>query len=239
MRHIPNFITSLNLAAGFIAIIFIMNGNISTASWLLLAAMVFDFLDGLASRILKAYSDMGKELDSLADVVSFGVAPGLIIYHFLNSSLIAQTTLASSIPGVGSLLFLLVSSVMPICAGLRLAKFNIDPTQTTIFKGLATPANALAVIAVALAGDYGNSAMIKSFLSMPLAIVLFSLILSALMVTRIPLLSLKFINYKIRGNEGRYIIIVLCTAMILIFGFSAIPFIIPAYIAVSLISLLI
>jgi CDP-diacylglycerol--serine O-phosphatidyltransferase len=239
MRHIPNFITSLNLTAGFFAIIFIMNGNIATASWLILAAMVFDFLDGFASRILKAYSDMGKELDSLADVVSFGVAPGLIIYHFLNSSLIVQATLTSSISGVTSLLFILVSSVMPVCAGLRLAKFNIDATQTTIFKGLPTPANAMAVIAVVLAAEYGNSEMIKSFLSMPLAIVLFSLILSLLMVTRIPLLSLKFLNFKFRGNEGRYILIVLCAAMILIFGFGAIPVIIPAYIAVSLISLLI
>lgn len=238
MRHIPNFITSLNLAAGFFAIIFIMNGNISTASWLILAAMIFDFLDGFASRILKAYSDMGKELDSLADVVSFGVAPGLIIYHFLSSSQMEQATLTSSISGVRSLLFLLVSSLMPVCAGLRLAKFNIDVTQTTVFKGLATPANALAVIGVALAGDYGNSAMIKSFLSMPVAIVLFSLILSALMVTRIPLLSLKFLNFKFRGNEGKYILIVLCAAMILIFGFGAIPLIIPAYIAVSFISLL-
>src|SRR5665647_2535048 len=83
MKHIPNFITSLNLASGFIAIIFAANGDLITASWFILAAMIFDFLDGLSARLLKAYSEIGKELDSLADVVSFGVAPALIIYKLL------------------------------------------------------------------------------------------------------------------------------------------------------------
>src|SRR5664279_4703132 len=87
MKHIPNFITSLNLVSGFIAIIFAANGNLVTASWFILAAMIFDFLDGFSARLLKAYSDIGKELDSLADVVSFGVAPALMIYNLLNKSL--------------------------------------------------------------------------------------------------------------------------------------------------------
>jgi CDP-diacylglycerol--serine O-phosphatidyltransferase len=234
MKHIPNFITSLNLASGFIAIIFILNGDIAAASWLILAAMAFDFLDGFASRLLKAYSDMGKELDSLADVVSFGVAPGLIIYNLLHKSLDP----AGTISGITSLLLLIVPAIMPVCAGLRLAKFNIDPTQTTSFKGLPTPANALAVISVVLAGEYGNSEIISSFLSLPFAIILFSLTLSLLMVTRTPLLSLKLSTLKFRGNEGRYILIVLCVMLVLIFGFSGVPWIIPSYIAVSLISTL-
>lgn len=237
MKHIPNFITSLNLASGFIAIIFILNGDNVTASWLILAAMVFDFLDGFASRLLKAYSDMGKELDSLADVVSFGVAPGLIIYNLLHTSMNHGGISTTSLSGIISLLCLIVPAIMPVCAGLRLAKFNIDPTQTTSFKGLPTPANALAVISVVLAGEYGNSEIIGSFLSLPFAIVLFSLVLSLLMVTRIPLLSLKLSTLKFRGNEGRYILIVLCAALVLILGFGGIPWIIPAYIAVSLISM--
>jgi len=83
MKHVPNLITSLNLAAGFIAIIFALEGNLTTASWLILAAMIFDFLDGFSARLLKAYSPLGKELDSLADIVSFGVAPAVIIYRLL------------------------------------------------------------------------------------------------------------------------------------------------------------
>jgi CDP-diacylglycerol--serine O-phosphatidyltransferase len=238
MRHLPNFITSLNLAAGFTAIIFILNGEVATASWLILAAMVFDFLDGFASRILNAYSDVGKELDSLADLVSFGVAPGIIIYHFLKSSLGPEVTSASSISGIESFFAFLVPCIMPVCAGLRLAKFNLDKTQTIIFKGLPTPANALAVIAIALAGEYGDASIIKSFLSMPVALALFSLILSLLMVTRIPLLSLKFPDLKFRGNEGRYILIALSTVVVLIFGFTGVTLIIQLYIVVSLISLL-
>ena len=234
MRHIPNFLTCLNLASGFISIIFILSGDVTTASWFILAAMVFDFLDGFASRILKAYSDLGKELDSLADLVSFGVAPGLIIYHFLNSSMIITGTSSQPISCITSLLHIIVSLIMPVCAGLRLAKFNIDTTQIAVFKGLPTPANALAVISVVLAGEFGDSTLIKSFLSMPLAITLFSLALSALMVTRIPLLSVKFTSLKFRGNEGRFILIVLCAGLIIIFRFSGIPWIIPAYITVSL-----
>ena len=238
MRHIPNFITSLNLGSGFISIIFIFNGDINTASWLILAAMIFDFLDGFASRALKAYSDLGKELDSLADVVSFGVAPGLIIYHLLYAALSPDTKTAFCISGFTSLIFLIVPSIMPVCAALRLAKFNIDVTQTTSFKGLPTPANSLAVISIVLGGYYSGSAFLASFMASPISLIILSLSLSGLMVSRIPLLSLKFKSLKIKGNEGRYILIALCAVMISVFGIGSIPGIIPVYIIVSLLSLL-
>ena len=238
MKNIPNFITSLNLACGFISIIFILNGDISTASWLILAAMIFDFLDGFAARTLKAYSEMGKELDSLADVVSFGVAPGLIIYHLLYVSLTNETALKFNISGGTSLILMIIPAIMPVCGALRLAKFNIDTTQTTSFKGLPIPANALGVISFVLAGSYSHSVLISSFLSSPLALIILSLTLSVLMVTRIPLLALKFKDLKIKGNEGRYLLIIVCAIMVLIFGIGSIPGIIPVYIIVSLISLL-
>jgi CDP-diacylglycerol--serine O-phosphatidyltransferase len=238
MKNIPNFITSLNLACGFISIIFILNGDVSTASWLILAAMVFDFLDGFAARALKAYSEMGKELDSLADVVSFGVAPGLIIYHLLYVSLTNETALKFYIGGGTSLMLMIVPAIMPVCAALRLAKFNIDTTQTTSFKGLPTPANALGIISLVLAGSYSHSSLIASLLISPLALILISLFLSVLMVTRIPLLALKIKNLKLKGNEGRYLLFIVCAAMVSIFGIGSIPGIIPVYIIVSLISLL-
>jgi CDP-diacylglycerol--serine O-phosphatidyltransferase len=238
MKHIPNFITSLNLACGFIAIIFILNGDISTASWLILAAMIFDFLDGFAARALKAYSAMGKELDSLADVVSFGVAPGLLIYHLLYLSNTNDVGSMFYINGGTSLFLMLVPAFMPVCAALRLAKFNIDTTQTTSFKGLPTPANALAVISFVLTGAYSHSTLISSFLTSPIALIGLSLTLSILMVTRLPLLALKFKDLKLKGNEGRYLLIAVSAAMILIFGIGSIPGIIPVYIIVSLVSLL-
>jgi CDP-diacylglycerol--serine O-phosphatidyltransferase len=232
MKHIPNFISSLNLAAGFAAIIFTMNGDLITASWLIGAAMVFDFLDGFSARLLKAYSETGKELDSLADVVSFGVAPALIIYKMLVASTGILPGHYSGFPDILSYIVVL----MPVCAALRLAKFNTDTTQTTSFKGLPTPANAIAVISVVLAGHYSSIPLLKSLTGSTSALLVYSVILSLLMVTRIPLLSLKFKNMDFRGNEGRYLLLGLVLISFIIFGLAAAPLIIPVYIIVSLIT---
>ena len=238
MKQIPNLITSLNLASGFLSIIFILSGNIIAASWLILAAMVFDFLDGFVARALKAYSELGKELDSLADLVSFGVAPGLIIYRFLSSSIGTGSQSVFNFSEPTSYVLFLIPAIMPVCAALRLAKFNLDTTQTNSFKGLPTPANALAVITFVIGGYFSGSSFISAFMASPVWLTILSLFLSIMMVTRIPLLSLKFKDLKIKGNEGRYILIILCAAIISIFGIGSIPVIIPLYIFVSLLSLL-
>jgi CDP-diacylglycerol--serine O-phosphatidyltransferase len=235
MKHIPNFVTSLNLAAGFIAIIFAANGNLLTASWLILAAMIFDFFDGFSARLLKAYSEIGKELDSLADIVSFGVAPAFIIYKMLVPAL--HNTLPSAFGSGTNLVDILVyiPVLMPVCAALRLAKFNIDATQATSFKGLPTPANAIAVITIVIAASYSSVPLLKSLTESPAALIVYTVILSILMVTHLPLLSNKFKNLKFKGNEGRYILIGLALILFVIFGLSAAPLIIPIYIIVSLV----
>lgn len=238
MKHIPNFITSLNLAAGFIAIIFAAEGDIVSASWLIFAAMIFDFLDGFSARLLKAYSAIGRELDSLADIVSFGVAPGLIIYQLLNDSLLLYSPMIVSSDGLKASLIFLIPVLMPVCAALRLAIFNTDTTQEKSFKGLPTPANALAVISVVLAGHYSHSGIFASFSGSPVFLIAFTVILSLVMVSRIPLLSLKFSNLKVKGNEGRYILAGLVLASFAIFGIKAAPMIIPFYIIASFLSLL-
>ncbi|TAL69587.1 MAG: CDP-diacylglycerol--serine O-phosphatidyltransferase [Bacteroidetes bacterium] len=239
MKHIPNIITSLNLASGFVAIIFAANGDLLTASWFILAAMIFDFLDGFFARLLNAYSEIGKELDSLADVVSFGVAPGFLIYRLLDDSLsiIAPGTIYNS----GSVLFtliLIIPVLMPVCAALRLAIFNLDSAQATSFKGLPTPANALAVISVVITGHFSQSELFTSFTNSPVLLVIFTIILSLLMISRIPLFSLKISNLKFKGNEGRYILCGLVLASFSIFGIMAVPLIIPLYIVASALSLL-
>ena len=127
---------------------------------------------------------------------------------------------------------------MPVCAALRLAIFNIDTTQSTSFKGLPTPANALAVISVVIAGHYSNSEIFSSFTGSALLLIVFTLILSFLMVSRIPLLSLKVSDLKLKGNEGRYILAILVLIAFAIFGIGAATLIIPIYIASSLISLM-
>lgn len=237
-RHLPNFITSLNLASGFAAIIFAFNGDLLTASWLILAAMVFDFFDGFTARLLKAYSEIGKELDSLADVVSFGVAPSVILYQLLTGAPSIATPLFADGFGIRDLVIILVTVIMPVCAALRLAKFNIDTTQTTSFKGLPTPANALAVISIIIAGHYSDSKIIDSFTGSFAALIIFTIIISLLMVTRMPLLSLKTSNLKYKGNEARYLLITAVVFALAVFGITGSTLIIPLYILVSLISLL-
>lgn len=238
MKHFPNFITSLNLVSGFIAIIFAANGNLVTASWLILAAMIFDFLDGFSARLLKAYSPVGKELDSLADVVSFGVAPGIIIYHLLINSVSVNAPVNINSDFLKTILLMLLSAIMPVCGAIRLAIFNLDSTQSTSFKGLPIPANALAVISVVIAGHYSESPLINSFTASHFLIILFTIILSLLMVSRIPLFSLKVKNLKLKGNEGRYILLALILINVLVFGVAGITLIIPLYIIASAISLL-
>ena len=238
MKHIPNIITSLNLASGFIAIIFAANGYIVTASWLILAAMIFDFLDGFSARLLGKYSAIGKELDSLADVVSFGVAPALIIYHFLFGAISLSGRINTDHNSAEGILLMLIPAIMPVCGAIRLAKFNLDSSQSKVFKGLPIPANALAVISIVIAGHLSGSPVLKDFTASPSLLILFTIILSLLMVSRIPMLSLKVSNLKLKGNEGRYILIGLILLGFAIFGPMAIPLIIPLYIISSLISLL-
>lgn len=236
MKHFPNFITSLNLVSGFIAIIFAANGDINTASWLVLAAMIFDFLDGFSARLLKAYSAVGKELDSLADVVSFGVAPGLIIYNLLiNSEVTRLFNFQSDI--LNSVLLMLIPSIMPVCGAIRLAKFNLDSSQATTFKGLPIPANALGVISIVIARQYSDSELFDSVTGSSFFLILLTILLSLLMVSRIPLLSLKVSSLKLKGNEGRYILVSLVAIGFVFFGMMSLPFIIPVYIFASLVSL--
>lgn len=238
MKHFPNLITSLNLTSGFIAIIFAANGHLVTASWMILAAMIFDFLDGFSARILKAYSAIGKELDSLADAVSFGVAPGLIIYRLLCDSVSLNASINIHPDVLKAALLMIIPAIMPVCGAIRLAIFNLDSTQATTFKGLPIPANALAVISVVIAGHYSQSLLFNSFTGTPLFLILFTIVLSLLMVSRIPLLSLKVSNLKLKGNEGRYILAGFVLIDFAILGPMAFPFIIPLYIISSAISLL-
>ena len=230
-KHIPNFITSLNLTSGFTAVILAAGGNIVAASWFIVAAMVFDFLDGFSARMLKAYSAIGKELDSLADVVSFGVAPAIIIYNFLTTG-----SSESSFKIAGADIMILVAALMPVCAALRLAVFNLDESQTTSFKGLATPANAIAVISLVIAGHYSESEFILSITGNKLIISLLTITLSLLMVSRIELFSLKISDLRLKGNEGRYLMLVLIAVSFAILGMSAAALIIPIYIVSSLVS---
>jgi CDP-diacylglycerol--serine O-phosphatidyltransferase len=175
-KHIPNAITSMNLLSGCFATILALNGNFKTAFLCIIAGAVFDFCDGLAARALKAYSPMGKELDSLADMVTFGVAPAMIMYRFQ-----AEANFLVYLP-------LLIA----VFSGLRLAKFNIDTRQSENFIGLATPSCALICGSFAYISQFDLNNIVGVFTESTWLIPACSCVLSLLLVSEIPMFSMKF-----------------------------------------------
>ncbi len=189
-RHIPNTITLLNLLSGFFSLILAFTNHITGAVYLVFAAAVFDFLDGFSARLLHAYSPLGKQLDSLSDMVSFGVAPAAILFQQI-SSITGSSDLTAVFPGTS--FWLLLSPLFLVAgAGLRLARFNIDPEQETHFIGLPTPAMALFIVSIPLIRQNGLAGWHPDFLENTWVLAGFSLLLGYLMICKLPLFSLKF-----------------------------------------------
>lgn len=201
------------------------NENLIGASYAVLIAAGLDFLDGYAARLLKAFSELGKELDSLADVISFGVLPSVIIYQlFLQAP---QLGMLSTYLNYSAFLIAMFSA-------LRLAKFNIDTRQEDHFLGLPTPANALLIASLPFIVS-GNNLFLKDYILNAFFLFIFSLGMSILLVMEIPLMSLKFKSLSFSDNLYRYILIILAVLLILIFKFVAVPVVIFLYILLSII----
>ncbi len=208
----------MNLVSGSLAVIFAFAGNFQAFVICIVCSAIFDFCDGLAARVLKAYSPMGKELDSLADLVSFGLAPAMMMYNILSPILpqaynwVAYTTL-----------------MIPLFAALRLAKFNIDDSQATTFRGLPVPANALWWIGACrlmLDSISCENTMWLIVATIP--------VFSYLMVCNLPMFSLKFKSLAWRGNELRYVLILLSVVLLIVQGVAGCAAIIGIYILLSL-----
>jgi CDP-diacylglycerol--serine O-phosphatidyltransferase len=247
MKQIPNIFTLLNLFFGCLAIIVTLQSGISlvntadgaqmmnmpeeifmAALYIGLAAVV-DFFDGFIARLFKAESAMGKELDSLADVVSFGVAPGMIIFQFLRLSLARQEDGMDA-----SVAWLLPALILPCAAAWRLAKFNTDDTQHFSFRGVPTPAVGVLVASFPLIFWGSNAAaFIDLFLNKWLwyAVVL---LLSYLMISDIPIMSLKFKSYAFKDNIPKIILLGIGIVLVILFQWLAVPLIFIAYILLSL-----
>lgn len=224
-QHIPNTITCCNLVSGCIASVMAFEGQLLyAAAWIILAA-IFDFFDGLAARLLKAYSPLGKELDSLADMVSFGVAPGMILFFLLREAAPALP------PGQWNLYVPYLAFVIPAFSGLRLAKFNIDTRQTTSFIGLPVPAHALfwASAGNAVQPLIGANPGLFTLLAIPIAVVS-----SLLLVAEIPMFSLKIKSLSWKGNELRYILVACAVLFTVVWGFLGIAGTILLYIILSI-----
>lgn len=221
-RNIPNAITSLNLLCGCIALVFTGQGVLYVASWFVIAAAVADFFDGMAARLLNVKSPIGKELDSLADVVSFGVVPGLMLLNLIHDPI-----------------FCWIGLLVPVFAAIRLAKFNIDDRQTTYFIGLPSPANALFIISFPLIIHY-HAYWQEFYLSQVQFHVIFfsaiAIICSALMVMPVKLFSMKMKDMTWKSNKVRYIFVILSMIGLVKYAYQALPLIMVLYVLLSVIA---
>jgi CDP-diacylglycerol--serine O-phosphatidyltransferase len=215
-RHIPNFLTCCNLVCGCLGVVFALEGRSFPAAYFVWIACAFDFLDGFSARILKVSSPIGKELDSLADMVSFGLLPSLVIYKMLMVS------------GAPPYLPYLAFSIA-VFSAIRLAIFNLDETQTDSFRGLPTPANALLITSLPLL-----TGGVASYLTDYWVLAVIAILSSYLLISGIELFALKFKTFSWRENKIRFIFLALAVFLLVGLQMAAIPIIILLYVAVSL-----
>lgn len=243
-KHIPNAITCGNLLCGCLGIVASFDNRLDFAFYFVMLAAVLDFLDGFAARLLKVSSAIGKDLDSLADMVTFGVLPGFIMFRMIAFS---SMVLGNEV----STLFKLISFTIPVFSAIRLAKFNNDPRQTDSFIGVPTPANTILIssLGYVIFGAFRPSAATGwqfilpstdpwkglQFLNHPYYLCGITVIMSLLLVSEIPLFALKFKNFGWPDNKVRYIFLIIATVLLILFQVTALPFIILLYILLSLI----
>ncbi len=229
IKSIPNTITLLNLVSGCISIVCAFEGNLQVAGIFILIAAVFDFFDGFTARLLGAYSPLGKELDSLSDVVSFGIAPAMILFHMLKSSL----GLENSAGLLSGNYILAVPFIMAAFSSLRLGIFNLDERQTSSFIGLPTPANALLTVGLVFGLNSGWSGIFNFFTSSPTFLIIFILAQSAILVCELPMFSLKLKSLKFSVAYKQISLIIGAIVLISIFQTAALSIVILWYIALS------
>jgi CDP-diacylglycerol---serine O-phosphatidyltransferase len=235
---IPSFITSLGLISGCISIVMsATRGDLVLAGYFILIAALFDFLDGMAARLLHAMSEFGKQLDSLADGISFGVAPAMILYRLMTLSFVNRQTLAGydvMHPGAGEWMLLGSTFLVAAFSALRLAKFNLDTTQVKEFRGLPTPANALFFTALGFIAERGTTAGLSAWIFNPWFLLVLIVLSCFLLVSNIRMFSLKFSSLRIRENGFRYAFLLLSAILLAVYRLPGLAGVIPLYIGMSL-----
>ncbi|GAA4359747.1 CDP-diacylglycerol--serine O-phosphatidyltransferase [Hymenobacter saemangeumensis] len=231
-RNLPNAVTCLNLLCGCLALTFIFHGQLSTGAYFVGAAAVFDFFDGLLARALRVSSAIGKDLDSLADMVSFGVVPGAILFSLLFMATGQEPGSAAS-PSLSSMgLLPYLGFIVTIFSALRLAKFNNDTRQTTSFIGLPTPACTLVVASLPLIltnDQFG----VSGFILTPWVLLGLTVLLSGLLVAELPLFALKFKTLRWADNRRRFLFLLLAAGLLLALHATAVPLVVLLYVLLS------
>jgi len=222
-KHIPNLITLGNLYCGTIATIFAVQENFKLAALFVVLGIVFDFFDGFAARLLNVSGELGKQLDSLADMVTSGVVPGIIMYHLLDNASF----------GIPALKYFGLLLTLGAC--YRLAKFNIDTRQSDSFIGLPTPAMSLFIISLPLIQEYTTIEFVQYLISNHYFLLVITLLLTYLMNAELPLFSLKFKNYNFKNNVVKYLFLIASLTLLLSVKYIAIPLVILLYVVLSMI----
>lgn len=241
-KQIPNIITLLNLFCGCIATIFAVQGALELAALFVALGIGFDFFDGFAARILNVQSELGLQLDSLADMVTSGLVPGIVMFQMLaktsgtsvstvfNSWDFNQNSAQVFIPYLS-----LIGLLITLASAYRLAKFNIDTRQTTSFIGLPTPANALLILSLPLILQFQTEAWISDIILNQWFLIGLTLVSCYLLNAEIPLFALKFKTWGLAENKMRYIFLLLTILLLIILKFLAIPCVILLYVIMSMV----
>lgn len=234
----PNALTSLNLLLGSVAIVFVFEGNTQIAIYLIILAAICDFLDGFAARLLNAKSAFGVQLDSLADLVSFCVAPSFILYRLISHSIVDSSFPFHlfAVDHSVSILIVQFSPFLIVVAGaLRLARFNITKGTTNYFMGMPVPAVAFTIIAIEWTVNYSQIDSLSRLVANPFLLIIVIILLSFLMISGIKMISLKFQSMAIRQNLFRYLLLVGSVIIFIIMGINGLLIIMIYYLLLSVV----
>ncbi|MBL7931089.1 MAG: CDP-alcohol phosphatidyltransferase family protein [Bacteroidia bacterium] len=237
-KHIPNTITLGNLLCGCLAIVKAFEGNLVWAAIFVGFALILDFFDGFTARLLKVASPIGKDLDSLADMVTFGVVPSIIMFQLIKHGSDVYRLSAMQLDNISETGFMpYVAFIIAIFSCIRLAKFNNDTRQTGSFIGLPTPANAMVICSIPLIAHdtYHSDTFIEMMLN-PVVLCVVSVVMSFLLIAELPLFALKFKNFSWTDNKVKYLFLLASVLLLIILRFVAIPLIILLYILISIVN---
>lgn len=235
-KYIPNAVTLLNLFCGSVAVLFAVFGNMKYAALFVFLGIFFDFFDGLLARKLKVQSELGLQLDSLADMVTSGLVPGIVMFQLLNLSQRSGWNIVDfqDVSWSGNNYLPFLGLLITLASAYRLAKFNISTNQTNSFIGLPTPANTLLILSLPLIIEFQNSDLMNSIILNTWVLLSITFLSCYLLNANIPLLALKFKTWDFKENASRYLLLILSVVLLVVFQFAGIPLIILLYILLSL-----
>ncbi len=238
-HHIPNLLTCCNLLCGVLAIIHLFQNEFTIAFYLILIAGVFDFFDGFAARMLKVHSVIGKDLDSLADMVTFGIVPSLVMYLLIKIAVFSNST--ENMLFIKYPILMYIPLIIAALSAVRLAKFNNDTRQMEYFIGLNTPSNTFLIASLPFIIQLQNNltypeSVLSHIILNPINLCILSILSALLLVSEIPMLSLKFKTFGWQGNQFKWLLLSLSLVGLICFQLAVIPLIIILYIVLSIIN---